>query len=352
MRTLSFAFIIFLITWNTSYAQQSNIYPRLSQMVKVFQRIGTTDLEVIYHAPLAKGRNIFGEVVIFNEKNRSLPQPWRAGANENTVIKFSHDVSINGKPLKAGSYGLHIFVSERAWEVTFSNDYLSWGSFSYKAENDALRVSVMPNDADYQEWLSYRFIKPQSHAANLELQWADKQIEFEISTNVNANIIADVEKMEEKTWSALLAAANCALDLGSTNLDKAMELVNASLALESHLENRFLKVKILQIKGQKKEANLLKQEAVDTAEAEELFRHAMDLNNRGEDKEALRILDLNAKKNPVNWNTYRGYAFYYSKRKDPKAIRYFEKALKYAPDTVKSFVEYQLALAKSKLSEL
>ena len=71
-------------------------------------------------------------------------QVWRAGANENTTIKFTDPVTIEGKPLPKGTYGLHMIPGENEWTVIFSNNSTSWGSFTYDQAEDALRVTVKP----------------------------------------------------------------------------------------------------------------------------------------------------------------------------------------------------------------
>ncbi len=341
--------LILLITLAGLYglkAQEPLLYTRPSQMAKVFQRIGTTDLEIIYHAPLAKGRQVFGGIVPNNDKLHDQPHPWRAGANENTVIRFGHDVMINGRPLKAGSYGLHIFVSERTWQLTFSNDYQAWGSFTYTAEKDALRVPVEPKEADFQDWLSYRFLNPRDHAATVELHWADKLIQFEVSTNVHANIIADVAAVEEKNWSQLLTAAQSTLNLDPNALDEAMTLTDQSLVLAKNLTNRMFKVQLLEKQGKQKEAKKLKEKGIAEASANELFSLAMYYNNKGEDKDALEILALNLDRNPEHWYAYLGYANYYRTHEDKRAIEYHEKAVEFAPERGKGFANYQLGYAK------
>src|SRR5438046_6906612 len=86
---------------NGSQPTELNI-PRVSQRGTVSQRIGLTDITITYHRPAVGGREIWGKTVPYGKV-------WRAGANENTTITVSSDVSVEGKPLAAGSYGLHTF---------------------------------------------------------------------------------------------------------------------------------------------------------------------------------------------------------------------------------------------------
>src|SRR5580692_8449193 len=99
--------------------------PDVSQLAVNKQRVGLTDITITYHRPLVNGRKIWGGLV-------PLGEVWRAGANENTTITFPNDVSIEGKSLPAGTYGLHMIPGENEWTVIFSKMHTAWGSFSYK----------------------------------------------------------------------------------------------------------------------------------------------------------------------------------------------------------------------------
>jgi len=107
--------------------------PETSQLAINKQRIGLTDITITYHRPLVNGRKIWGGLVPFGEV-------WRAGANENTTIEFSDPVSVEGKPLAKGIYGLHMIPTADSWTVIFSKMATAWGSYTYKQEEDALRV--------------------------------------------------------------------------------------------------------------------------------------------------------------------------------------------------------------------
>ena len=113
------------------------------------QQVGVTDITITYHRPVVNGRKIWGGLV-------PTGQVWRAGANENTTIEFSTPVSIEGKPLPAGTYGLHMIPGENEWTVIFSRNYTSWGSFSYDEKEDALRVTAKPQPTPHSGSLSTR----------------------------------------------------------------------------------------------------------------------------------------------------------------------------------------------------
>src|SRR5580658_3250395 len=106
--------------------------PQASQRAVLTQRIGLTDVTIVYHRPVAGGRKVFGGIVPYG-------QIWRAGANDNTTIEFSTNVKVEGQPLAKGIYGLHMIPGENEWVVAFSSTSTSWGSFTYDEKEDVLR---------------------------------------------------------------------------------------------------------------------------------------------------------------------------------------------------------------------
>src|SRR5881392_1931883 len=118
-------------------AQTDLNLPDVSQAAEVKQRITLADITVKYHRPLVKGRKIWGGLVPYGKV-------WRAGANENTTIEFSDPVSVEGKPLAKGVYGLHMIPNQDSCTIIFSKTNTAWGSYSYDEKEDALRVEVKP----------------------------------------------------------------------------------------------------------------------------------------------------------------------------------------------------------------
>jgi len=132
---------------SSAFAQLS--FPSGSQHANVSQRVGITDITISYSRPSVKGREIWGKLVPYGMNNLGFgtasESPWRAGADENTTISFTHDVTVEGKTLKAGTYGLHMIIYEDGKAtIIFSNNSTAWGSFFYEPKEDALRVDVQP----------------------------------------------------------------------------------------------------------------------------------------------------------------------------------------------------------------
>ncbi len=91
-------FLLFAVSMCFSLEAQIQT-PAPSPSSTLEQKVGLTDVTVKYSRPAMRGRTIFGDLVPFDAI-------WRTGANENTTISFSDDVTVEGKPLKAGTYAI------------------------------------------------------------------------------------------------------------------------------------------------------------------------------------------------------------------------------------------------------
>jgi hypothetical protein len=155
---------------------------RVSPKASIVQTIGTTDVTVLYSSPGVKGRKIWGGLVPFDKV-------WRAGANEATKFSFSSDVWIEGKKLPAGSYGFFVIPGEKVWTIIFNKVADQWGAFEYNESQDALRINITPQQANYHEWLNYSFsdMSVNIHGKNsaiVNLNWEKIKLPFKIDTEV------------------------------------------------------------------------------------------------------------------------------------------------------------------------
>ena len=87
----------------------------------------TPILRVAYSRPLKNGRNIFGEIVKYDEM-------WRVGANEATEIMVMKDVTVGGRKLESGRYTIYVMPNENEWEIYFSTDNDMWGHYHFQPE--------------------------------------------------------------------------------------------------------------------------------------------------------------------------------------------------------------------------
>jgi tetratricopeptide (TPR) repeat protein len=314
--------------------------PRDSQHAMVVQRVGITDITINYHRPLVKGRKIWGGLVPYG-------QVWRAGANENTTIQFTDPVTIEGKPLDRGTYGLHMIPGENEWTVIFSKANTSWGSFTYKESEDALRVTVKPQAADMHEALTYDFDEVKPDAAVITLRWEKVAVPFHVGVATNQIVEESLHKqlrgLSQYTWDGWNDAATYLLT-NKINLDEALLYANKSIENEERYENFMTKSQVLDALGRKDEAAKAKTQALALANPIQMHVYARGLQAEGKQAEAFQIFQENAKKHPENWVVHVGLSRMYCAQGDfPKASQEMATAISTAPDGQKSPLE---ALAK------
>ncbi len=195
----------------------------MSQLAVNKQRVGLTDITITYHRPLVNGRKIWGGIV-------PLGEVWRAGANQNTTIEFSDPVSVEGKPLAKGIYGLHMIPTADSWTVIFSKMASAWGSYTYKKEEDALRVEVKPRQTEMEEALEFEFEDLKSDSATVTMKWEKLAVPFKVSINdaeaTMANIRNQMRGRAQYEWESLNQAAQFCLNK-KINLEEALKWADA-----------------------------------------------------------------------------------------------------------------------------
>ncbi len=324
--------LAFLCSALPSDAQSLDL-PRVSPRASISQWVGLSKISIDYHRPAVKGREIWGGLVPYNN---GVPMPWRAGANDNTTISFSHDATINGKKLAAGSYGLHMIPSAKDWTIIFSKNHTSWGSFNYKAEEDALRITVRPEAAEHEEWLRYGFEKLTGTQAFVYLHWEKLKVGFEVGFESNSVVLANLRNQMRhlagwNTQSLLQAAAWCLQQ--DINHDEALVWADRSIKFEKKFSNLSVKAQLLAKKGQSDDAENLMKQAVEIANEGELNFYGYQLLGRDELEKAIEIFSLNVERHPESWNVYDSLAEAYQKKGETKkAISYYTTALEKAPD--------------------
>ena len=276
-------------------AQSDLKTPDVSQAAEAKQRIALTDIAVKYHRPLVNGRKIWGGLVPYGKV-------WRAGADENTTIEFSDDVSVEGKPLPKGVYGLHMIPNQDSWTVIFSKTNTGWGSYSYDQKDDALRVDVKPRPlAETKDALEFEFedLKPTSTAVTLK--WEKLGIPFNVSVNdaeqTLQNIQAQLKGAGQFAWQALDQGAQFCLTR-KINLDEALRWADASIQNEERFENLSTKADILKALNRPDEAKTAWNKALEKATAQQIYSYGRGLQNQKQGAQAIEIFKEVAKRFP------------------------------------------------------
>jgi len=311
-----------------------------SPAASVTQTIGISTITVNYSRPSVKNRKIWGELVPYGWNVQTFgtgnSAPWRAGANENTTIKFSHDAKVEGQPVPAGEYGLFFVINpDNTGEVILSKSYQSWGSFFYDEKQDLMRAKIALRDIPFTELLTYDFINNTKNSSELVLNWEKKQfpvkVQFDVDNIVLANAAEELKGAKGFNWVGWWSAANYALQ-NKTNYDQALAWADKSIAMNNSFNTESLKANILKAMGKPEEADKTMNDALAVSTEIELNNYGYQLLNNKEYDKAIEILALNAKRFPNSPNCFDSLGEAYATKGDKKnAILNFKKSLSLNP---------------------
>ena len=341
-----FALLLLFASSVTSLMGQPLTTPRPSPAATLSQQIGMTNVTINYSRPqvIVNGNDrtgkIWGTLVAygFNKINFASQGeiPWRAGANENTVITFSDEVRIEGKTLKAGSYGLHMAIQEEGKAtLIFSHNTTSWGSFWYNEKEDALRVDVQMQDHGFTNVLTYEFVEFGPNHGTLALHWEKKSIPFKISIDGQDMALAsfrdELRGVKGFTWQGPLSAANYCLQ-NNINHEEAMTWADRAMANNKNFQTLSVKSGLLLQMGKKEEAFPFADEASAMANVNQLNGLGYLMLQNQEAKHAVKYFKMNAEKNPENANCFDslGEGYMALGEKD-NAIESFKQSLSLNP---------------------
>ncbi len=348
MKKYLFILAIFLFV-GQSFAQvpyNSALPNGYTKKAVVSEQIGLIQVGITYNRPAVNGREgkVWGQLVhkgfIKQGFGPDNPAPWRAGANENTIIEFDNDVKIEGQSLAKGKYALFIAFDAAESIVIFSRKTDAWGSFFYDEKEDVLRVKVKPQPLDKSvEWLRYEFGNQTPNSATISLEWEKLAISFKVEVDALKQqfdiFAAEAKNPRGFTSEGLNIAASWCLT-NNYELEKGLEWINFAI-------NTFgggQKFPILATKAQ------LLEKLEKTAESAAIMKQALPLGNMNEihqygrqllalkkPKEALEIFQMNYDKNPNQFTTLMGMTRALSANGNyPKALEFALKALPLAPN--------------------
>ncbi len=371
---------LFLLSINVLFvqAQELTIPPNgNNQKAKVSQSMGLVEVTIAYSSPNVHGTNnvdrkghIWGELIPYGMNDEgfgpSTSIPWRAGANENTTISFSHDVKIAGKGMKAGTYGLFLKIEkDTAWTWIFSKNTNSWGSFLYDAKEDVLRVDAQPEDAPYTEFLTYGFDKRLINSAVAYLQWENKKVSLSIEVPNYKELYVARMREDLRGWAGFsyqnweTAAQWCAAN--KINLDEALVWADKALTVTfrgasqgvENFSTLQTKATVLTAMGRNAEADVIMDKAVKhpTASPLGIFFYARGLLRLDKNEKAMEIFKYNQQHYPeekffTNWGLALGNTAVGDKK---NAIINWETMLKNVPNNMKGRIpSFQQQLQKLK----
>ncbi len=236
-------------------AQSSDVeYPAPSPASTLKQRVGLTDVEIVYSRPSMRGRKIFGAMIPYGEV-------WRTGANAATRISFSTDVTLQGAALAAGEYELFTIPGEAEWTIIAQKlpEKASWGAYSYKKENDTVRVTAKPATlASPIETFAFGTADLRDTGATLYLMWENTLVPLKLEVDTVGMLVPRIEAAiaagGPKTWNFYYGAAALLYDNGG-DLKQSLAWVDEALKLRGdYPPPLLLRVRLLAKLGRDAEA--------------------------------------------------------------------------------------------------
>ncbi len=326
-------------------AQVTNLRSSIGRVV------GVTDIAIQYGSPAVRGRegNIWGTNVVsygFTVLGfgSNMESPWRAGADEGTIMSFSTDVSINGQKLAAGKYIFFIAVYPDSCVLIFNKNTNGWGSYFYDKAQDVLHVATkqQKNQPLSEERLDYTFNNQTDHSVEVALEWERWRIPFTVEVDIKQTTLASIRNQMSGAMGfdppSLQAAATWCLQ-NNINLDEAMNWITSATSPNLGGSQTFAamntKAGLLTKMGKTAEAEAAQKIALENATVLELHAHGRQLLAEKKASEAMAIFEKNYKKNEGKWPTTVGMMRGLSATGNLKeALKYAKLALAQAPDDV------------------
>ncbi|MES2796568.1 MAG: DUF2911 domain-containing protein [Bacteroidota bacterium] len=344
-----FVFILSLFISEIAFSQLDAPPVAGNPRAKITEEVGITDITITYGRPDVNGREgkLWGPVVPngFSTNNfitGKPTSPWRAGANDNTTITFEHEVKFEGKPVKAGTYGLSmaLYLPDSVI-VILSSSADAWGSFSYEAKNDVLRTTVKPTTLDKSvEYLKYEFINHKEKECTVALQWEKLSIPFKIEVDVE-NIVVNKFREQLKGYKGfsgvnLMQASQYCVNKG-INLDEALVWATKAVAAGNGGQKSFATLNNLANAYAKMNRNVqadsVMNEAIPMASAAQIGQYARQLIALKRADKALDVLNAAKTKFGEVFPISNSLIYAYSAKGDFKnALLFAQKAIEKVPN--------------------
>src|SRR4030095_9035391 len=214
MKKLLFGATMLLLLNQANTQELKTPWPSPPATIK--QEFALSSIEISYSRPGVKGRKIFGDLVPYGKV-------WRTGANGATTITFGEDVTIGGKKVAAGKYGLLSIPGETEWTFIITKQTDVTNPADYKQDQDVVRVTAKPETLPFSiETMMINIDNIKSNSCTIGLVWDNVFAGFEVTADVESKVMEQIKSSMEKDNRPYFAAAQYYIDNGK-DLNKAVE---------------------------------------------------------------------------------------------------------------------------------
>jgi hypothetical protein len=200
--------------------------PAPSPSSSMTQMVGLTEVKVDYSRPSMRGRTVFGNLVPFGNL-------WRTGANANSTISFSDDVTIGGQTLKAGKYAIFTKPQASQWEVLFYSDTNNWGTPAQWDESKVAAKATVPvvKVPGTVETFTITLDNLTNNGANLGIWWENTYVAVPFGVPTQDKAMKSIEAaMGGPSPNDYFSAASYYYQEG-LDMDKAKEWIDKAVTM-------------------------------------------------------------------------------------------------------------------------
>lgn len=210
--------VLAIAAGTTAFAQTlTTPQPSTTQTIK--QNFGLSSIELSYSRPNVKGRKAMGELVPYGKV-------WRTGANQATTLTFGEEVTIGGKKIAAGKYGLLSIPGNDNWVLIITKQLDVTSPAAYKEESDVVRVNAKPVMLkDKVETFTMQFANIKLSTCDLNIMWENTAVTLPISSDVETKVMAQINNIMTKDNLPYYNAAMYYMDNGK-DLNQALNWFN------------------------------------------------------------------------------------------------------------------------------
>jgi hypothetical protein len=219
----SLLIVALLLTAQSATAQIKT--PAPSPVCKINQEFGLVKVDIEYSRPSARGRKVFGDLVLNGEM-------WRTGANNCTKVTFSDEVSVGGIKLPAKQYALYTIPGASEWTIIFYKNTTFWGvpGKDFKEEDVAARFNVpVQSTKDVVETFTIDLNNLRNNSADLILTWENTKIVVPVKVDTDMKVLADIKTQIEGPSAGTYYQAGRYYFEEKKDMNQALEWVTKSL---------------------------------------------------------------------------------------------------------------------------